>query len=92
MDILGLAEHLGIDYGNENCRGHSENAKEGIFRVSSKKKRWCMLLELKNGQKRPKTGNFAEIPRVGFGDFGGNMGRCPPNSMTHIGIPSLGFL
>ena len=57
-----------------------------------KKLSWCMLLELKNGRKRPKTGNFAEIPRVGFGDLGGNMGRCPPNSMTHIGIPLLGFL
>ena len=42
-----------------------------------KKLSWCMLLELKNGRKRPKTGNPAEIPRVGFGDLGATWEDAP---------------
>ena len=92
MGILGLAEHLGMEYGNENCRGHSEHAKEGIFRVLSKK---IELVYAFRAEKRPKTAENRQSrgnPAGRFWVFGGNMGRCPPNSMTHIGIPLLGFL
>ena len=52
LGILGLAEHLGMEYGNENCRGHSEHAKEVIFRVSFKK---IELVYAFRAEKRPKT-------------------------------------
>ena len=92
MGILGLAEHLGMEYGNENCRGHSEHAKEGIFRVSSKK---IELVCAFRAEKRPKTAENRQSrgnPAGRFLVFGGQHGKMPPNSMTHIGIPLLGFL
>ena len=47
-----------------------------------------MFLEMKTAKNGCFCGNF-----VGrFRGLGGEMGRCPPNSMTHVGIPSLGFL
>ena len=41
--------------------------------------------------KTVKNGRFRKIMRVGFRDFGGSVGRCPPNSNIYVGIPSLGF-
>ena len=78
MGILGLAEHLGMEYGNENCRGHSEHAKEGIFRVLSKK---IELVYAFRAEKRPKTTENRQSrgnPAGRFWVFGGQHGKMPP--------------
>ena len=46
-----------------------------------------MFLEMKTAENGRFRGNFAGR----FRGLGGQHGKVPPNSMTHVGIPSLRF-
>ena len=56
--MKGLTEHLEMEYDNEICRGHSEHANEGIFRVSAKKIESAYVFNDENGQKRAISRKF----------------------------------